>query len=138
MLKIIIIRFFSLLSKDFVINEVNRIQTILLSSKLRSSEEIIPIQFERYSNNWIKILSDWFIPFSKRKGYTAVKKCLKFVCPTQSKTSFSIFYLFDVLIILCYRLLMSRNPNPRLEFSSRMKRLAGERLDADSSVSSNI
>jgi hypothetical protein len=40
------------------------------------------------------------IPFSERKGYTAVKKCLKFVCPSQSETSFSIFRLFDVLIKL--------------------------------------
>ncbi len=40
----------------------------------------------------------FLVPFSERKGYTAVKKCLKFVClsvclsvcPSQSETSFSI------------------------------------------------
>ncbi len=108
----------------------------------------------------------YIFPFSERKGYTAVKNCLKFVCPSvcvskpirnelfyfssfwcsdktlleiidiqecesevgfprrasigqklvQSETSFSIFHLFDVLIKLCFRLSMPRNPNPRLAF----------------------
>ncbi len=43
-----------------------------------------------------------------------------FVCPSQSETSFSIFRLFRVLIELCYRLSMSRNSNPRLDFSSEL------------------
>jgi hypothetical protein len=65
-----------------------------------------------------------FVPFSERKGYTAVKKCLKFVClsvcPSQSETSFSIFRLFDVLIKLCYGLSMSRNANPRSDFPAEL------------------
>jgi len=59
------------------------------------------------------------VPFSERKGYKSVKKCLNvclFVCPSQSETSFSIFRRFDVLIKLCYSLSMSRNSNLRSDF----------------------
>jgi len=64
------------------------------------------------SKSWKNI----FIPFSERKRYTEAKRCLKFVRPSQSETSFSIFHLFDVLIKLYYRLSTSRNPNLRSDF----------------------
>ncbi len=42
----------------------------------------------------------------------------------QSELNFSIFRLFDILMKLGYRLSMPRDPNPILNSSSRMKRLA--------------
>ncbi len=75
----------------------------------------------RYILNCIYLLKKSnIIPFSERKGYTAVKKCLKLVCPSQSETSFSILCLFDVLIKLCYRLSMSINANPRSDFPAEL------------------
>jgi hypothetical protein len=44
------------------------------------------------------------------------KVCLS-VCSSQSGTSFCSLRLFDVLMKLCYRLSMTRNPNPSSDFA---------------------
>ncbi len=70
------------------------------------------------------ILYNLFYSLFWKKGLYGVLKTLKFVRPSQSETCFSIFHLFDALKKHYHRLSMVRNPSPRSDIPSPMKRLA--------------